>query len=70
MEYKTSLTQRIKNYFKGRPTHWINGGEIEALSIQAGYKGSTASRRMRDLASKGILDRKLEMGSVWYKFNQ
>ena len=64
---KNTLSNRIVNYLKNRP-HFINGGQIEKEAIGVGYKGSTASRRCRDLASRGIIERKIEMGSVWYKY--
>ena len=66
---KQGLKNRITNYFKNRPSRFINAGEVEALAINVGYKGSTASRQMRYLASEGVLDRKIEMKSVWYKYN-
>ncbi len=65
---KNSLSNRIVNYLKTRP-RWINGGEIEERAIMVGYKASNASRRCRELASEGIIDRKIDMGSVWYKYN-
>lgn len=69
---KISLKQRIKNYMRRHEDEWINGGEIERLALENGYKGSTASRECRLLAEQGILQRKEERNSntniksVWY----
>lgn len=82
-----SLTQRIKAYFQKHPDEWINGYVIEQLAIKAthivkgkrvNFKGSTASRRMRE-AESGIgsngkpceifLEADHKRGSsVWYKY--
>jgi hypothetical protein len=53
---KLSLQQRLVRYLQH--THgYINGGELEKIAEAAGYKGSTASRRLRVLeeASRGIM---------------
>jgi len=63
-----SLKNRIVNYFEQRKNIWVNGGEIERNALETGYKASNASRRLRELANEGILERKLDdSGSVWYK---
>jgi len=50
---------------------WVNGGEIERLAMDKGYKASNASRRLREMQNDGLLDREERMGeharSVWYK---
>ena len=69
-----TLVERIKRYFNQRPTLWINGGDIEELSMQAGYKASNASRRLRELAEENFLEREERKGkrvrSVWYKLRE
>ena len=68
-----SLVERIKKYFSHRPTLWINGRDIEELAMNAGYKASNASRRLRELAEEGFLDREERRGrrvrSVWYIYH-
>ena len=43
-----SLRERIQRYFDQRPDLWQNGGEIERMALDAGYKASNASRRPGD----------------------
>lgn len=65
-----TLRNRIQRYFSQRPTLWINGRDIEELAMHAGYKASNASRRLRELAEEGFLEREERKGkrvrSVWY----
>ena len=63
-----SLKSNIAKHLKG--LGWVNGGEIERYSIELGYKASNGSRRCRDLVNEGILARKIEKGSVWYRMKQ
>lgn len=65
---KVSLEQRIFRYLKSRPMKRIHGGELEELAQSAGYMGSTASRRARDLAGRGAIKREKVNGSevYWY----
>lgn len=73
-----SLRERIRLYFlrgwQRDPERYCNGGTIERLAIEAGQKGSTAGRRLRELAEEGILERKEErnpntgVNSVWYRY--
>ena len=71
-----SLRERIQRYFDQRPDLWQNGGEIERMALDAGYKASNASRRLRELASEGFLQREERRNgntgnkSVWYKLNE
>jgi len=69
-----SLKERIVRYMKSRFSEtgyaWVNGGEIERLSLAAGYKASNASRRLRELHVEGVLDRdETERGSVKYRYS-
>jgi hypothetical protein len=65
---KLSLAKRIENYLRKHPDTFFNGGEIERLSMSAGYKASNGSRRCREMVEEGILERKEEKGSVWYRY--
>lgn len=68
MVSQTSLKNRIYSYINSR-NYWINGGEIEKLAMETGYKASNASRRLRELSEDGVIDRKIDGSarSVWYK---
>ena len=47
---KVSLTSRIQSYFLKRHSEYINGGELERLAMENGYKGSTCGRILRSMA--------------------
>lgn len=70
-----SLKERIVRYLKSRQYvtgeyAWVNGGEIERLSLAAGYKASNGSRRLRELHVERVLDRdETEKGSVKYRYS-
>lgn len=66
--HSPSLSVRIERYLKSNPGVWQNGGEIERLAMGIGYKASNASRRCRELAQEGTIERKEEKGSVWYRY--
>lgn len=72
---KQSLKDRILKYIRNHYPEKINGGEIERLTLSAGYKASNGSRRCREMASgklsngktcEVVLDREEKGGSVWY----
>ena len=72
---KESLSKRILKYIRNHYPEKINGGEIERLTLSAGYKASNGSRRCREMASGNlsngktcpiVLDREEKGGSVWY----
>ena len=66
---KLSLSNRIERYCRKNYPNWTNGGEFERMSLAIGYKASNASRRCRELAEAGILERREKNGSVEYRFN-
>ncbi|MBL7141792.1 hypothetical protein ISS21_01705 [Patescibacteria group bacterium] len=68
MDRVNSLKNRILKYFEVCPNKWVNGGVIEKLAMSVGYKASNASRRCRELVNEGNLERKIDQGSVWYRF--
>lgn len=63
-----SLRERIFLYCKRQPDVWISGDEIEKKSQSKGYKASTGSRRARELAEDGDLERKEVKGTVFYSY--
>ena len=55
---------------------WIAGGRIEDyIRVVDGAKGSTVSKRLREMSGEGetysegnhVLDKKIENGFVWYR---
>lgn len=48
----------------------VNGGELERLAMEHGYKASNASRRCRELENEGIIKNEYKNGTVWYKVNE
>jgi hypothetical protein len=73
MKPKT-LKDRIISYLQRQGT-FVNAGELERLSLEAGYKGSTCSRTCRELAEENILEAEERKNpntgrnSVWYKIS-
>ena len=67
-----SLSERIIEYL-AENGGWVNGGEVERLSLELGYKASNGSRRCREMVEEGILLREERVGeharSVWYRMN-
>ena len=63
-----SLKQRILTYIEKR-NEFVNGAEIEELALSIGFKGSTASRILRQLHVDGLLDRQQRgrARSVYYR---
>jgi hypothetical protein len=65
---KISLKQKIKAYAQGK-RDWFNGGDLERLAMDNGYKAANSGRRARELENEGILERRLsDGGSVEYRF--
>ena len=69
MENKITLRVRITEHLEKNYPRFLNGGEIEdwVRSIST-FKASNASRTCRKLAEDGIIERKMEKGSVWYRY--
>lgn len=79
---KETLRLRAYRYLKARPGVWVNSGELERLAMGVGYKGSTVSRRLRELAEEssggrlegllGTIEAEEKKGdhsrSVWYRW--
>lgn len=70
---KTALRQRIIDYLKQWHEYdhkaFVNGGEIERLALEAGYKASNASRRLRELENEGIIEKRGNYkGHVEYRY--
>ena len=67
MKNKLSLKERILKYIRNSEGFWINGGEIERLCLEHGYKASNGSRRCRELENEGLIKRHIIKGSVEYQ---
>lgn len=65
MQISQPLRSKIIKYFMVRAHHnpekWINGGVIEELAFKLKFKPSNGSRRCRELACEGVLERKLNL---------
>ncbi len=67
---KPSLKVLLSLYLKEKYPNWINGGELETFSTTQGYKASNGSRRCRELADEGALERRINGKSVEYRYLQ
>lgn len=71
---KLSLTNRLLEYLKNHQGTWFNGGFLGDLArnSEQHYKSDTASRRLRELAEAGLIERKEEktktVSSVFYRY--
>jgi len=66
-----SLRHKIVIFCREQYPHWINGGQLEKLGMELGYKASNSSRRGRELVKNGILERRLnERHCVEYRLAQ
>ena len=71
---KQSLVKIIKEYFKRHPDRFVNGGELERLAFENGFKASNCSRRLRELENDGFLLKEIrrippsKTATVWYKY--
>lgn len=59
---KPGLKKRIESYLQQwkayDPQKWLNGGELERLAMNNGYKASNASRRCRELYNEEVIERR------------
>lgn len=67
---KPSLKVRLAQFAKEKYPAFINGGEFETFSITLGFKASNGSRRCRELADEGTLERRINGKSVEYRYLQ
>lgn len=68
---KLSLVERLIKFMKANPETWVNGGTLERLALENGYKASNISRRARELVDDGTLDRREnKKGHVEYKWRK
>jgi hypothetical protein len=62
-----SIKKQIKDHLK-KQNGWIHGGTLERCARAWNCKASTISRRARELAANGEIDRREnEKGEVMYK---
>jgi len=67
---KPGLKVLLSLYLKEKYPNWINGGELEQFAITQSHKGSNGSRRCRELADEGTLERRLNGKSVEYRYKE
>lgn len=60
-----SLKAKLLQYLKDSPSY-VNGGTLEKYAESLGYKGSTGSRRCRDLVEENRITPHYRNGSVEY----
>ena len=63
-----SLKVLLSLYLKEKYPNFVNGGELEQFAIMQGYKASNGSRRCRELADEGTLERRMNGKSVEYRY--
>lgn len=61
MSLKTRLYQEVRASIEP-----VAGGKLELLASEWGYKPSTSSRRLRELAEIGLLEAEYKKGYVRY----
>jgi DNA-binding Lrp family transcriptional regulator len=60
-----SLKKQILEYLK-QQNRFVNGGEIEDIARNLGFKASNSSRRCRELFNEGKIEREYK-GTVYYR---
>ena len=69
-EKKPGLKVRLAQFAKEKYPNWINGGDFEVFAMTQGKKASNGSRRCRELADEGTLERRINGKSVEYRYLQ
>ncbi len=47
---------------------WVYGYELQSTNTNYGWIGSNGGRRCRELASKGVIERRENKGEVQYRY--
>lgn len=69
MSLKNQIHNHLYLQYQNNPEVFVNGGELERLGMDLGYKASNASRRCRELEKEGGIEkRENEKGSVEYRY--
>ena len=69
-EKKPALKVRLAQFAKEKYPAWINGGDLEMFAVTLNFKASNGSRRCRELADEGTLERRMNGKSVEYRYLQ
>lgn len=68
---KTSLRQRILNYYERNKGNWIASGTLQRLVAEkTTYTPQNVGRRLRELAEDGLLEVEYREGHAWYRFKE
>ena len=66
---KTSLKERLYNWFKSRPGMWIASGDLQrTVGATTTYTPSNVSRRLRELENDGSIEVQYVKSAAQYKF--
>ena len=65
MSYKEKIIKILKE-----ANDWVPGYKLININTEYGWIGSSSSRRLRELAEKGMLERKIDNKYVWYRINR
>jgi len=69
MKTERSLKTEIRFLVYREFPNFVNGGRIERLAMELNFKASNSSRRARELHSEGIFERRINRGSVEYRYS-
>lgn len=60
---KNKILQRLKDFGA-----WVHKGQIETRVKEWGFLADNGNRRCRELCEDGLIEKKEEKGSVWYRY--
>lgn len=63
-----SIKQRLLSYLERNSPNRIHGGELQRLSMEAGYSAQNAGRRLRELENEGKIEVEYVKNQAVYKF--
>jgi hypothetical protein len=63
-----SALKQIYKGFEDKDLAWVYGYELQSTATNAGWIGSNGGRRCRELASKGLIERREKNGQVQYRY--
>lgn len=70
MKDKRSLKTHIRYLIYDEYPNWVHGGRLQRLAFELGYLPENAARRGRELVKEEILEKRLNKGSVEYRYRE
>lgn len=65
-----TLKDRLARFMRAHHG-WISSGELQKIvSENTSYSPSNATRRLRELAQEGVLERQLRKGHAFYRLKE